>query len=176
MYFIETERLKLIPLTNAHLLLLHQHRHVMEESMGLNSSAMQMEQEFISEIQDALINFWIPKTEQNPDRFQWYTNWEIIDKSDNVSIGGMGFIGYPDQQGETEMGYCFDSKVHNKGYGTETLQALTRWAFQTEDCKRIKVATSATNIPSQRILEKAGFQNWGETREIYLVYQLDRPL
>ena len=45
----------------------------------------------IAETADALENFWIPQTKLNPENFYWFTNWEIVLTSQNISIGGIGF-------------------------------------------------------------------------------------
>src|ERR1700733_146114 len=110
MFFIESERLKMIPLTHQLLQLLHHNRTAMEASLGLNISNMQIDPFYKNEVDDAMINFWLPKTLEYPDAYKWYTNWEIILKSNNTSIGGMGFAGEPNENGEAETGYMVDQQ------------------------------------------------------------------
>jgi ribosomal-protein-alanine N-acetyltransferase len=92
MFFIESTRLKLIPLTQQLLRLCQVSRPAMEQSLGINISAMQIDPEYQIEIQDALVQFWLPKTREYPKKYQWYTNWEIVDKAANTSVGGIGFV------------------------------------------------------------------------------------
>lgn len=158
MYFIETERLKLIPLPHFQLTLLEQNRALMEYSMGLRPSNMRIDDLFRSEFNDALQNFWLPQTRSHPKHYEWYTNWEIILKRSNTSIGGMGFGGYPDDNGETMIGYCIDGNEHSQGYGTEALAALVNWASGCADLKGLKIETAASNIPSIKIAIKCGFK------------------
>lgn len=92
MFFIESERLKMMPLTHVQLQLLHTGRHALEEALGLALSNWKVDELYQQEIDDAMINFWLPKTLANPDKFMWFTDWEIILKSRNLSIGGMALV------------------------------------------------------------------------------------
>lgn len=173
MFFIQSQRLKMIPLTHAQLLLLKQNRKLLELSLGLTPSAMLIDPLYIKEIDDAFDSFWLPNTLAFPDKYLWYTGWEIVLKSTNTVIGGMGFAGYPNDAGEAEIGYMIDANQHNKGYATEALQLLTKWAFTHEFVKAIIVHTYADNLPSRRILEKCSFTLMNEV-ECLLTYSLNR--
>lgn len=173
MFFIETERLKLIPLTHAQLLLLQKSRPAMETSLGLNPSNMFIDQIWQDEFDDALINWWIPKTLANPDRWIWYTLWEAVLKDTNTSVGGFG-LGYPNEKGESITGYSIDGKQQGKGFGTEGLTGICKWGFENPSVAMISADTGIANLPSQRILEKAGFER-GQIKEGLVAYHLTRP-
>jgi ribosomal-protein-alanine N-acetyltransferase len=173
MFFIESERLKLMPLTHEQLLLLRQDRALMEISMGLTPSFMLVEPFYYAEIIDALDNFWLPNTLANPEKYLWYTDWELLLKSANTSVGGMGFAGYPNENGEAEIGYMIDGNHHNKGFATEALQTLITWAFTHQFVKAIIVHTYADNLPSRRLLDKCGFEQ-EEDVEGLLTYRLEK--
>jgi RimJ/RimL family protein N-acetyltransferase len=158
MFFIESERLKMTPLTHELLQLLHTNRQAMEVALGLNISAQQIDELYLKEIDDAMVNFWLPKTLEHPEAYKWYTDWEIILKSTNTAIGGMGFNGEPNESGEAEIGYMIDEQHQNKGYATEALQLLIKWAFTQDTVKAIIVHTYADNLPSVKILSKCGFE------------------
>jgi RimJ/RimL family protein N-acetyltransferase len=157
MFFIESERLKLIPLTHELLQLCHTDRATMEGRMGLNISSIQVEQDYQAEIDDAMVNFWLPKTLEHPDKYYWYTSWEIVLKSGNIAIGGIGFAGYPNQNGETMVGYMIDKSQQRRGYATEALQTIVEWAFCQDDVHSIIGMTSPDNLASQATLLKNGF-------------------
>ncbi|WPV00019.1 GNAT family N-acetyltransferase [Mucilaginibacter sp. cycad4] len=163
----------MIPLTHAQLLLLKQDRRLLEAALGLNPSAMLIDPLYIKEIDDAFDNFWLPNTLSFPDKYLWYTGWEIVLKSSNTVIGGMGFAGYPNSDGEAEIGYMIDANQHNKGYATEALQLLSQWAFTHEFVKAIIVNTYADNLPSKRILDKCGFSLMREAEGL-LTYRLKK--
>lgn len=173
MFFIESERLKLIPLTYQQLLLLRQDRALMEISMGLTPSFMLVDPFYYAEIIDALDNFWLPNTLAYPDKYTWYTDWELVLKSTNTSVGGMGFAGYPNDNGEAEIGYMIDGNQHNKGFATEAIQAMINWAFTHPFVKAIIVHTYADNLPSRRLMDKCGFEQVEEIEGL-LTYRLNR--
>ena len=143
-------------------------------SLGLNISKMQIDTFYKNEVDDAMINFWLPKTLEHPEAYMWYTNWEIILKSNNTSIGGIGFAGEPNEKGEAETGYMIDQQQHNKGYATEALQLLTTWAFTQPNVKTIIVHTYADNLPSRKILIKNGFNEIGTDLEGLMTFRLEK--
>ena len=55
------------------------------------------------------------------------------------------------------IGYFLDFREHNQGYVTEALIAVKNWLFCHTDIKRIEAGVTLHNIPSYRVLEKAGF-------------------
>ncbi|RYD89550.1 MAG: N-acetyltransferase [Sphingobacteriales bacterium] len=166
MFFIETERLKLIPLTHQLLQLCYANRAEMEQALGLNISAMQVAPFYRAEYEDALLNFWLPNSLKYPDKYQWYTTWEIVLKETNTAVGGIGFAGYANEAGEAETGYMIDELQQRKGYATEALRAITNWAFEDEYVKAVIAQTPADNSASQKLLEKAGFMYINETESL----------
>jgi RimJ/RimL family protein N-acetyltransferase len=174
MFYLESERLTLIPLTHQQLLLLRQDRTLMEISMGLTPSFMLVDPFYYAEIIDALDNFWLPNTLAYPDKYLWYTDWELVLKSTNTSVGGMGFAGYPNENGEAEIGYMIDANQHNKGFATEAIQAMIKWAFTHPFVKAIIVHTYADNLPSRRLMDKCGFEQMEEIEGL-LTYKLTKP-
>jgi len=176
MFFIESARLKMTPLTHELLQLLHANRPTMEAALGLNISAQQINELYLKEIDDAMVNFWLPKTLEHPEAYQWYTDWEIILKSTNTAIGGMGFNGEPNENGEAEIGYMIDQQHHNKGYATEALQLLIKWAFTHDAVKAIIVHTYADNLPSVKILNKCGFEEMGKDDQNLFTFKLNKAI
>jgi [ribosomal protein S5]-alanine N-acetyltransferase len=156
MFYIETKRLRLIPLSHKQLQLLSESRQKLEESLGLNISSMKMDAVFEAEINDALHHFWLPKTKAYPDKFEWYTSWEIVLKESNTIIGGIGFGGYP-ESGSTEIGFMIDKNHHGRGYGGEALEAMTDWAFANSAAQTIIAHTETPNAAAQKVLLRAGF-------------------
>jgi ribosomal-protein-alanine N-acetyltransferase len=108
MFYIETERLRLIPLTHQLLQLWQVGRGQMELTMGLNPSTMQIDKLYQIEMIEALTHFWLPKTAEFPEQFQWYTNWEIVLKDVNIAIGGIGLGGLPCGNSNTAIGFMLD--------------------------------------------------------------------
>ena len=163
MLFIQTKRLKLLPLTHSQLLLCSQDRSLLEQSLGLTPSNMQVEELYRNEHEDALQNFWLPNTLLYPDNYYWYTSWEIILVSQNLSIGGIGFAGPPNEQGETPVGYMVDGAFHRQGFATEALLAMADWYFGQPGAKALLASTYEDNTASVKTLERCGFRY--ETKE-----------
>jgi ribosomal-protein-alanine N-acetyltransferase len=157
-----SNRLTLIPLDH-HLLSIWKEkgRTELEHILNLRPNHRKVDDLATAETEDALENFWLPQTAQYPDNFFWFTNWEIIHKEQKISIGGIGFAGYPDD-GKTSIGYMIDEKFQNKGFATEALNCLLDWAFMDPALKTVQADTPKDNFPSQKVLSKNGFEKTGE--------------
>ncbi|MFD2522092.1 GNAT family N-acetyltransferase [Emticicia soli] len=156
MFYIESERLRLIPL-NLHQLHIYNNPEALVEKLALKDTKIETEPLFQNEFDDALQNYWIPMVEKNPDDYVWFTNWLVVQKQENLGIGGIGLAGLPNENGESEIGYGIDLKQRGKGYATEALVCLSQWAFQNENLKIIVAHTPLDLLNSQRVLQKAGF-------------------
>ncbi len=55
------------------------------------------------------------------------------------------------------VGYFLDFREHNQGYVTEALLSVVDWLFHCTDVERIEAGVTLHNIPSYRVLQKAGF-------------------
>ena len=62
------------------------------------------------------------------------------------------------------IGYWVAREARGRGVAAEALRALTRWAVETLDVKRLELLTDVDNRGSQRVAEKAGFQREGILR------------
>ncbi|RVU24746.1 N-acetyltransferase [Sandaracinomonas limnophila] len=163
MISLQTDRLKLIPLDHSMLKIWSKEgRSSLEKALQLNSNPFDLEKFYEEEMQEALVNFWLPQTHKYPLDFCWYTNWEIILKDKSCSIGGIGFSGLPNNDGFTEIGYVIDQKFRNLGYANEAIEAIIDWANQDVDLKGIIAETPQNNLASQKVLQKNGFLKTGE--------------
>lgn len=163
---ISSERLRLIPLDNQLLTIWDTHgRAEMENRLGLTPSNWQMADFDRLETEDALKNFWLPMTAKYQTNFFWFTSWDIVLTSQNTSVGGIGFAGFPDQEGVTMVGYFIDGNHREKGFATEALNCLIDWAKLEPTLRTIIADTPFFNLPSQSVLKKAGFKEFsiGET-------------
>jgi len=154
---LETMRLKLVPLTHEQMLLYKNNPQALAENLNVNYTPRQSDPATAGDVEDA-IEFWIKNTLEHREAYQWFTNWEIILKEENIAVGGIGFAGLPDAEGKTMAGYGLDIRYHGRGIASEALQAIIRWGFLNENLKIILADTPLLNIPSQRVLQKNGFQ------------------
>lgn len=98
-----------------------------------------------------------------PHLRQWYAAW-FIDTHERKRIGDLCFKGITDD-GMVEIGYGLIPEFWRKGYATEAVIAMIKWALQQPGVKSIEAETEACNIASQRVLEKAGFVPTGKNGE-----------
>jgi RimJ/RimL family protein N-acetyltransferase len=163
---IQTTRLRLIPLNLQNLLLLKEDRALMENNLGLTLSQQVIEPHIQEEFANA-IDFWISQVIDNEEHYPWFTNWEVVLKEKNVSIGGIGLTGKPNRDGQVMVGYGIDGNYHNKGFATESLQAMISWIFAHPDAKSIHAETKIHNLASQKVLIKNGFKQVGQHEDYY---------
>ncbi len=102
--------------------------------------------------------------EENHD---WYTYWLIAIKETGEGIGLIGFKGIPDESGYAEVGYGISPDYWNRGYTTEALKTLIRWAYGFPICKGITANALKTNIGSIKVLEHCNFRKIGSTEQEY---------
>lgn len=168
MKYIESSRLRLIPLTLDQLLLYKNDYDALCLALGLCPSPIDMEAVFQAEFDDALVNYWIPQTAANQAYYRWFTNWLIVEKSTNCPIGGIGTAGLPNENGETEIGYGLGIAHRQKGYATEALSLLSEWVLKHIFVVAVIAHTPIELADSQRVLEKVGFIKVSEEAGILL--------
>ncbi|RAJ08462.1 RimJ/RimL family protein N-acetyltransferase [Chitinophaga skermanii] len=161
MFYIKTQRLRLLPLTHAMLQKWTVDRRAMEIAIGLQPSEMLIDPLYRNEVDDALQHFWLPQTAEHPATYPWYTNWEIILEEKQLSIGGIGFVGEPCDEGIVEVGFMLDQQFQGRGYAQEALQGMINWALETPATKTVKARTMAGNWPCRTLLHRLGFQEVG---------------
>ncbi|MBQ7233181.1 MAG: GNAT family N-acetyltransferase [Bacillales bacterium] len=83
--------------------------------------------------------------------------WLIIEKNSKTIIGDTGFKGYPNQS-TLDIGYNIIPNHQNFGYATESVNALSAWAFQTGLVHRITAACYDWNFASISVLQKCQYQ------------------
>lgn len=95
-----------------------------------------------------------------------FETWMIINKSNMLVIGDIGFHGKPNEKGEVEVGYGLVEQERGKGFGFEALSAIMNWLDSQESAKIIKADCLIDNKPSARILEKVGMKETHRDNEL----------
>ncbi|TDT40752.1 RimJ/RimL family protein N-acetyltransferase [Streptomyces sp. BK208] len=85
--------------------------------------------------------------------------------SDGAFVGWCGLVEWNPVHRSASLGYCFGEAMWGRGYATEAVRALLRWAFGTLDLNRVQAEADTRNPASARVLEKAGFVREGTLRE-----------
>jgi [ribosomal protein S5]-alanine N-acetyltransferase len=161
---LETTRLKLVPLTHEQLLLYKNDPEQLAVVLNTNYHQRVDDPAVKTDIEEA-IEFWIKNTALHRDHFQWFTNWEIILKKENIGIGGIGFAGLPDSNGRSMVGYGLDIGFHGKGYASEALEAILKWAYGSGLQEAI-ADTPINNIASHKVLIKNNFYQVSHDAEL----------
>lgn len=96
---------------------------------------------------------------QSPRSWLITTSWILIEKKSAIMIGEVGFKGPPVARGSIEIGYGLHQVYRNKGYMTEAVAALTRFAFSQREYRieRVTALTLPENTASHRVLEKNSY-------------------
>jgi len=99
----------------------------------------------------------------------------IIEKKDGTRIG---HINSWTREKTREIGYALVPSERGKGYGTEAIKMMLDYLFLNTDVEKIQAPTEQDNLPSQKVLIKAGFTKdrrimkvsyiKGEYRDVYL--------
>lgn len=81
----------------------------------------------------------------------------IVDKSNDKLIGTLLFKFNNEAPNQCEIGYSFDKKEWNKGYGSETIKMTLDKLQQEASMNKVLAWCKKGNNASIRILEKNGF-------------------
>ena len=92
-------------------------------------------------------------------------------------IGSVGFHGPPDADGRVEVGYHVEPGFRGRGFATEAVTALLRWARDVHAIRRFRASIAPTNAASLGVARRLGFEQrgvrWDEVDGEELVFELD---
>jgi RimJ/RimL family protein N-acetyltransferase len=95
-------------------------------------------------------------------------HWLCLVVRERETGARLGVTGYIRQDNDcAEVGFLFVPEAQGKGYARESLQAVCDFAFGAGGISRLVATVTAGNIPSRRLLEKAGFVLKKEVPESY---------
>ncbi|MDZ7671973.1 MAG: GNAT family N-acetyltransferase [Halanaerobiales bacterium] len=117
----------------------------------------------LSEIMQKVYQIKLINIKNDPENYFFYTYWLIINKNTNQVLGRIGFKDIPDQNKICEVGYGIKENFRLKGYMTEALKRYLVWGFDQDinPINKIIARTHTDNLPSQKVLKKAGFKKDG---------------
>ena len=100
----------------------------------------------------------------DPDGQGWY-GWALLanegERAPPRLVGIAALIGRPDDDGDVELAFGLLPDFRGRGYGSETIRALVKWAF-ANGAKRVIVHLDAEDLAAARTLARSGF---ADTRE-----------
>ncbi|MFD7896860.1 GNAT family N-acetyltransferase [Streptomyces sp. NPDC059568] len=83
--------------------------------------------------------------------------YEIRLREDGRAIGGLGFHGAPDEDLGVTIGYGLIPSAHGKGYASEAVRALLRFA-RARGITSVQGDTDHDNTASQRVMAAVGMR------------------
>lgn len=93
----------------------------------------------------------------NPSRTKYFLRIELKDTKEHVGEIGYTVTDFTPIGKLVHMGYFIHRKHWNKGYTTEGLKEILRFAFEENDVIRIQTGCLKDNIGSERVMLKCGF-------------------
>ncbi len=159
---LDTERLELFVLDVRQLRLWLSDLPALEKELDCTYKAEALEGDFlrIVEGQEKL-------TEENAEKYYWYSFWLLIRKSDRTVVGSADFKKGPNEKGEVEIGYGLGKEHEHNGYMTEAVRAMCAWAKQQPDVAYVIAETLLDNQPSQNILKRCGFEETSRGESVW---------
>jgi len=96
-----------------------------------------------------------------------YYPFVIIEKSSDNIIGLIDLKNINWDIPKTEIGYFIDSNYEGKGVSTRSLSAIVGYSFNELKMNKLFLRTTKSNIGSQRVAEKNGFEKEGFIKKDY---------
>jgi RimJ/RimL family protein N-acetyltransferase len=88
----------------------------------------------------------------------------MVDRDSGRLVGSIGVFHADWDVRSAEIGYGVRSDARRKGYATEALVAVARWALTEGGIQRAWLTANTDNVASVRVAEKAGFRREGTLR------------
>ncbi|MCD6226865.1 GNAT family N-acetyltransferase [Candidatus Micrarchaeota archaeon] len=107
---------------------------------------------------------WIRNTHYRIKKREEYV-FGIILKDGDKLIGAISLMHIDWKNKNAEVGYWLGRKYWGKGYATEAVKLILKFAFRRLRLHRVWAGLFEENIASRRVLEKAGFKLEGIMKE-----------
>lgn len=94
-------------------------------------------------------------------KFPLRGRWAVVERVTDKLIGSFAIIPIPSMPEKTQLGYALIPSHWGKGIASELASAGLEWFFVHDPEPTIYGVTEIPNLPSQKVLLKAGFQTHG---------------
>lgn len=82
----------------------------------------------------------------------------VLKETEHRTVIGLVYIKKIDwQKKQGELAYCIGYQYKGKGWMTQTIKALSKYAFEDLDLRTLQIIAHHTNKASVRVAEKCGF-------------------
>jgi RimJ/RimL family protein N-acetyltransferase len=111
---------------------------------------------------------WLADGVHAPRRAGSGVHLMMLDRATGKVVGSISLFHADWEVRSAEIGYGVSVDVRGKGYATEALAAVSRWALSSGGIQRAWLTANTDNLPSVRVAEKAGFTREGTLRRAAL--------
>lgn len=106
---------------------------------------------------------WFDGLMKDSSRSQFYC---IVDGESSALVGNIGLRDIDLRSRSAELGIMIgDTENQDKGYGTDAMRALVRYAFEEMNLNRIQLRVHEDNPRAIHVYEKIGFAREGVLRQ-----------
>ncbi len=151
---VETERLRIFPLTVNHLKVYLEAQDKFENMLGLSRFGRIV----VPAVRETVEITTLPRIPAAPGHERiFHTFWLVVEKFSNSIVAELGFKGAPDAKGQVEIGYGTMPFQQGRGIMTEAVAGMVDWASKRKDIKTVLAETDKNNHASIRVMEKNQF-------------------
>jgi RimJ/RimL family protein N-acetyltransferase len=111
---------------------------------------------------------WLADGAQRPQREGTGVHLMMLDRAAGKIVGSIGLFHADWEDRSVEIGYGVRGDERGKGYASEALEAVARWALTEGGIQRAWLTANTDNVASVRVAEKAGFRREGTLRRAAL--------
>ena len=111
---------------------------------------------------------WLADGAHQPRREGTGLHLMMLDHAAGRIVGSIGLFHADWEVRSAEIGYGVRADERGKGYASEALAAVARWALTEGGLQRAWLTANTDNVASVRVAEKAGFRREGTLRRAAL--------
>ncbi len=87
-----------------------------------------------------------------------WVQFSVEERASGRLVGDVGLSRVDGEPGVVKVGYTIAPEFQGRGYATEAVAALVRYAFETLGADVVRAYADAENLPSIRVAEKVGMR------------------
>jgi ribosomal-protein-alanine N-acetyltransferase len=150
---INTERLRLIPATVKSM-----EAEIHSPASLASYLKLRLPKYWPPPLNDDASQRWMLAYLQQHEGSRWGMWYITLPGRPSQLVGNCGYKGAP-KKGAVEIGYAIAPEFQRKGYASEAVRGLLRFAFAAEEVKRVLAETLPELTPSIGVLRKCGFHH-----------------
>ena len=111
--------------------------------------------------------------ERDPNERLWRIRLVVL-RSNRTVIGSINLKGLPDKEGTVETGWGISEGYRRKGIATRATEEVMQWVYSQPGVKRVIATIPKNNPGSERVAERLGMIETGETQRDLPVWSREK--